>query len=69
MKDVILKRIGKNIKAERVRKGLSQEKFAELAETTRRTVSMIECGLQHPKFLLVIKFAQILNVDVNEFLK
>jgi len=69
MKEKLLKQIGRNIKAERVRKGYSQEELAELAETTRRTVCLIEGGLQQPKFLLVVKFAKVLNVDINEFLK
>lgn len=68
MEKDILKMIGRNIKAERVRKGYSQEELAELAETTRRTVSLVESGLQHPKFLLVVKFSQALKVDINKFL-
>ena len=62
-------KIGRNIKAERARKGLSQEKLAELAETTRRTVCLVENGQQYPKLFLVVKFAQALNIDINEFLK
>lgn len=68
MEKEILKMIGRNIKAERVRRGYSQEELAELAETTRRTVSLVENGLQHPKFLLIVKFSQVLNVDINKFL-
>ena len=64
-----LKAIGRNIKAERVRKGYSQEEFAELADTTRHTVSMIELGLQHPKIISVLKFANALELDINELLK
>lgn len=64
-----MEQIGRNIKAERVRKGYSQEELAEKAETTRRTVCLVESGLQHPKFLLVVKFAKALNVDINEFLR
>lgn len=69
MEKDILKKIGKNIKIERVRKELSQEQLAELAETTRRTVGLVENGQQHPKLLLVVRLAKALNVDINEFLK
>jgi len=69
MEKIFLKQIGRNIKAERVRRGYSQEELAELAETTRRTVCLVEGGLQHPKLFLVVKFAKALNVDINEFLK
>lgn len=64
-----LKSIGRNIKAERVRKGYSQEEFAEIADTTRHSISMIELGLQHPKILSVLKIANALQLDVNEILK
>lgn len=66
---ILLEKIGKNIKAERVRKGLSQEKLAELAGTSRRTVSVLENGGQQPKILLVMNLAKALEVDINEFLK
>ncbi|MBO6088136.1 helix-turn-helix transcriptional regulator [bacterium] len=61
-----LKSIGRNIKAERVRKDYSQEELAELANTTRRSISMIESGLQNPKLTLVIDIANSLNIDLNK---
>ena len=64
-----LKQIRKNIKAESVRRGYSQEIFAEMADTTRHSISMIESGLQHPKLVSVLKIANALNIDLNELLK
>ncbi len=64
-----LKVIGRNIKAERVRKGFSQEEIAELADTTRHTISMIETGSQHPKLLSILKISNALGIDINELLK
>ena len=69
MYNLDLKQIGRNIKAERVRKGYSQEVFAEIADTTRHTIGMIELGLQHPKLLSMLKIANALNLDINELLK
>lgn len=63
-----LKKLGKSIKIERIRNDYSQEKFAELINTSPRTVSLIENGLQHPKFFLVVKIAEVLNVNINTFL-
>ncbi len=60
-----LKLLGKKIKIERIKNDLSQEKLAEKAGVSTRTISLIECGLQHPKFFLVVKIAQILNFDIN----
>ena len=64
-----LNKIGSNIRAERARKGYSQEKLAELANTTRRSISMIETGLQTPKILLLLDIVNILNIDINKILK
>ena len=64
-----LNKIGSNIRAERARKGYSQEKLAELANTTRRSISMIETGLQNPKILLLLDIVNILNIDINKILK
>ena len=57
--------LGKKIKIERIKKDFSQEKLAEKVGVSTRTISLIECGLQHPKFFLVAKIAEILNFDIN----
>ena len=64
-----LSEIGSNIRAERARKGYTQEKLAELANTTRRSISMIETGLQNPKILLLLDIVNILDIDINKILK
>jgi len=69
MDSEILKIFGKNIKLERIRKDLSQEQLAEKTGVSARTISLIENGLQHPKFFLVVKISQILGIDVNVFLE
>lgn len=68
MLDEKLKKLGKSIKIERIRNDYSQEQFAELINTSPRTVSLIENGLQHPKFFLVVKISEVLNVNINTFL-
>ena len=69
MYSIDLSKIGKNIKAERVRKGYSQEELAELANTTRRSISMIESGLQNPKIMLVLDIVNKLEIDINKILE
>lgn len=54
-----LKRIGKILKIERIKNDLSQEKLAEKIGVSARTISLIESGLQHPRFLLVAKLAKV----------
>ena len=57
--------LGKKIKIERIKNDFSQEKLAEKVGVSTRTISLIECGLQHPKFFLVVKIAKVLNFDIN----
>lgn len=69
MYDLNLVNIGRNIKVERVRKGYSQEELAELADTSRHSISLIESGLQHQKLISILKIANALCIDINELLK
>jgi transcriptional regulator with XRE-family HTH domain len=54
----VLKRIGANIRAERARKGYSQEKFAEIASVHTNYIGKIERGEQN---LTVKKLVEISN--------
>ncbi len=60
-----LKKLGKLIKLERIKNDLSQENLAEKVGVSPRTISLIESGLQHPKFFLVVRIAQVLDFDIN----
>lgn len=64
-----LKKFGKIIKLERIKNEYSQEKLAEIAGVSPRTISLIESGLQHPKFFLVAKLSKILNFDISILLQ
>lgn len=64
-----LKNLGINIKSERLRKNLSQERLAELTNISRDSVSLIETGKINPTILKVIDIARVLDVDVNILIK
>ena len=64
-----LKNLGINIKRERLRKNLSQERLAELTNISRNSVSLIETGKINPTILKVIDIARVLDVDVNILIK
>ena len=64
-----LKNLGINIKSERLRKNLSQERLAELTNISRNSVSLIETGKINPTLLKVIDIARVLDVDVNILIK
>jgi putative transcriptional regulator len=61
--------LGLNIKAERVRKQISQEQLAELVNTSRNSISMIETARMHSTILKIVDIAKALNIDINELLK
>ena len=65
MRNERLKTLGINIKAERLRRDVSQEKLAELINTSRTTISMIETAKQSPTALKLIDIAKALEVDIN----
>lgn len=66
MKDnELLLKLGNKIRYERVRRHLSQEKLAELANINMRSVSTIECGTTDVKFTTLNKIANALRVEIK----
>ena len=64
-----LKILGLNIKFARMKRNISQEELAEMVNTSRTTISMIETARQNPTILKVIDIARQLNTDINELIK
>ena len=69
MTDERLKVLGRNIKAERVRKNISQMQLAEIIDRSKDTISKIETGNQSPSALIVYDIAKALNVPIEEIIK
>jgi transcriptional regulator with XRE-family HTH domain len=65
----IIKQIGRNIKAERIRKGLSQEQLAEIFNCDRDHISKIECGTQNMSLKKIVKITNCLQVDIRDILR
>ena len=64
-----LKNLGINIKSERLRKNISQERLAELTNISRNSVSLIETGKINPTVLKVLDIASVLGTDLNSLTK
>jgi transcriptional regulator with XRE-family HTH domain len=64
-----LERLGKSVRFFRQRKGLSQEKLAELAGIDRTYVSPIELGKQNPSFEIIYRIAKVLDVPMSTIIK
>ena len=66
MKDrELLLKLGNKIRYERVKRHLSQEQLAELANMNMRSISTIECGVTDIKFTTLNKIAIALNVELQ----
>ena len=68
-KNELLKRFGKNVKIERVKKDLTQEQLAEKMSLSQNYIACIECGKQNMSLAKVLELASFLDVDIAELLK
>lgn len=64
----LLLKLGNKIRYERVRRHLSQEKLAELANMNMRT-STIECGTTDIRFTTLSKIATALDVEIKNLVE
>lgn len=58
------KNLGKNIKAERIRCGLTQFELAEKVCISESSLSLIERGRQTPSVFVVYDIAGVLNINI-----
>ena len=69
MEQELRKRIALNIRIERAKIGLSQEKLAELAEISPKHITKIEKANVTPSIFLIYKIAEVLNVSIDTLTK
>ena len=63
----ILKIIGNNLRAERSRRSLSQEKLAEMAGLSYgQVIGTIERGEINTSILVIIKILKVLDIDFDK---
>ena len=62
--DEIDKKVGLNIRLERVKRGISQEILADMAGIARSTMGIIERGEQSPSLQTIAKVANALQLDM-----
>lgn len=69
MNDERISILGFNIKVERLRKKLTQEKLAELVNLSLNSITKIEGGKQVPSCLVLYDISKVLEIDLNELYK
>ncbi len=63
---LILEQFGTKVRRYRIKKSLSQEKLAELANMHRTYIGQIECGKRNVAIKNVAKLAKALGVSIKD---
>lgn len=67
--NLLLKKVGRNIKRIRKQKKMSQFDLAESCNIYQNRISIIENGKGNPTLKILNRMANIFNVDIIEFFK
>ena len=67
-KDELLKKFGLNVKIARLKKGLTQEEFADLLNIHLTYIARIETGKINMSLGKILELANALNIDINSLL-
>ena len=67
-KDELLKKFGLNVKIARLKKGLTQEEFADLQNIHLTYIARIETGEINMSLGKILELANALNIDINSLL-
>lgn len=68
MKNVKLLELGNKIRLERMKRDLSQEQLAELANVSIRTISDIERGITDIRYTNLLQIAEAFDLTLAELL-
>ena len=68
-KQTLLKKFGKNVKIERIKKDLTQEQLSEILDVNSNYIACIECGRQNMSLAKINELAQALQTDIENLLK
>ncbi len=63
---LILEKVADNIRLERLRRRLSQEKLAEMVDISTKYLNLIENRKANPTIVIVVKICIALGVDLNQ---
>ena len=65
----ILKQFGRNVKAERVRAGYTQEILAEKMGVNREFISRIERGMENMSLAKIVALANFLQTNIQNLFR
>ena len=64
-KKTLLKKFGKNVKIERIKKDLTQEQLGEILDVNSNYIACIECGRQNMSLAKINELARALNTNIE----
>lgn len=67
-KKTLLKKFGKNVKIERIKKDLTQEQLAEIMGVFQNYIANIECGKANMSLAKVLELATFLETEIEKLL-
>lgn len=67
-KNELLKRFGKNVKIERIKKNLTQEQLAEIMDVNKNFIVRIECGNENMSLGKVLELSNFIKTDISNLL-
>lgn len=67
-RNVLLKKFGKNVKIERIKKDLTREQLAEIMNVSVNYLSNIECGKANMSLAKILELSQYLKTDIENLL-
>lgn len=60
------KKVGLNIRLERIKRGITQEELADMSGIARSTMGIVERGEQSPSLQTIAKIATALNINISK---
>lgn len=64
----LLKKFGKNVKIERIKKDLTQEELAEIMGVSQNYIACIETGKQNMSLCKIFELSKFLKTDIKNLL-
>jgi transcriptional regulator with XRE-family HTH domain len=68
-KKTLLKKFGKNVKIERIKRDLTQENLAEILDVNSNYIACIECGRQNMSLGKILELSNALDTNIENLLK
>ena len=67
-KTTLLKKFGKNVKIERIKKDLTQEQLAEIMNVSQNYIANIERGKANMSLIKIYELSKYLNVKIEQLI-